>query len=808
MRWVDAAGAVSPEATTTGLHFQAPLDGMTLADARPRPPGIDVLWYETAPGRRARTSLGSGRLMAASLRADGSLDFASRVAVVDADVEYGHLRDHKEPRLVGGDLASVFLDAGAKGECEAIRVLPSLARLSPAPAACAVAPDRLAGALDPADLAGLDRLRAERPRRAFGQPGTDFGLAAWAGDRAYYLAGDELRSASRDGAPRDEPPPFAARRARVAWGALTPDGEGVAFAGGRVVHVDARAFPPAVERGPLAAGALPGVVDAAEIPADRRRAVRIGASFRLARGPRVRVWPPDAGGRAPVVSPDASVLVGGARVGTALDFAGDVLTVSSVGPAGDAARLAVLAPAPVRVGFDACERAEGGALVAGVSAADPGVVVAFTLSAAGTLGPVQRVPLPVRPGELAVRLVPLPAGGALLLDLARRHVVWLDDDARPLGAAEWPARESDAACLDGRPMRLAVPGPAPGQMVPVPDVAEGACVIGDPVWGPDGNLRWIGASVVGLDSYADVASIHLLPATAPAVAPVAAPLPGGAPAATPARCPPDMVSIAGEFCVDRFEDTIVDARTGERLSPDYPTTPGLLEFALAEWATGRERIGNLHARAFPLPYLSPARLGDHPSPLAVSRLGARPNGYVTGVVAEAACAAAGKRLCTLDEFETACRGEADTPFPYGDTYQDGVCNVFREQHPAALLHDNASVGHLDPRLNRVSWKGRPLLQRTGASPACRSRWGDDAVYDMVGNIDEWVDEGAGAFAGGFYSRSTRQGCEAVVTAHPKSYLDYSTGVRCCRDCAHPPARAGGIGVRLSPPELVPGGKAA
>jgi formylglycine-generating enzyme required for sulfatase activity len=247
-----------------------------------------------------------------------------------------------------------------------------------------------------------------------------------------------------------------------------------------------------------------------------------------------------------------------------------------------------------------------------------------------------------------------------------------------------------------------------------------------------------------------------------------------------------MVSIAGRFCVDRFEATIVDAATGAPLSPDYPTTPNLLDFALAEWATGRERTGNVHARAFPLPWIAPARLGAKVEPLAVSRLGVRPNGYVTGVVAAAACSAAGKRLCTLDEFVTACRGEGDTQFPYGDAYEDGVCNVFREEHPAALLHDNASVGHLDPRLNRVWSKGRPLLQRTGESPGCRSRWGDDAVYDMVGNLDEWVEEGNGAFAGGFYSRSTRSGCDAVVSVHPKSYLDYSTGVRCCRDAARMP----------------------
>ncbi|HSN99577.1 MAG TPA: hypothetical protein VLS89_14885, partial [Candidatus Nanopelagicales bacterium] len=69
---------------------------------------------------------------------------------------------------------------------------------------------------------------------------------------------------------------------------------------------------------------------------------------------------------------------------------------------------------------------------------------------------------------------------------------------------------------------------------------------------------------------------------------------------------------------------------------------------------------------------------------------------------------------------------------------------------------------------------------------CQSRWGSDAIHDMVGNLDEWVDDPDGAFAGGFYSRSTRAGCDALVTAHPRAYADYSTGVRCCRDAAGPP----------------------
>jgi hypothetical protein len=242
-----------------------------------------------------------------------------------------------------------------------------------------------------------------------------------------------------------------------------------------------------------------------------------------------------------------------------------------------------------------------------------------------------------------------------------------------------------------------------------------------------------------------------------------------------------MVLVASRFCIDRFEDALVDATTGEPLSPDYPATRDFLDISLADFATGRAFVGTVHARSLPLPPLAAWELAAEPRPIAVSRFGARPNGYVRGFVAEAACTAAGKRLCKAAEFETACRGEGDTPFPYGADYVDEACNVDRDDHPAALLHDNASVGHLDPRLDRVAGRDGPLYRTAGATPSCASRWGTDAAYDLVGNLDEWVDAPKGAFAGGFYSRSTHAGCAALITAHPKEYLDYSTGVRCCSE---------------------------
>jgi hypothetical protein len=167
-------------------------------------------------------------------------------------------------------------------------------------------------------------------------------------------------------------------------------------------------------------------------------------------------------------------------------------------------------------------------------------------------------------------------------------------------------------------------------------------------------------------------------------------------------------------------------------------------------------------------------------PKALSLAGVTPNGYVSGVLAARACANAGKRLCTAAEWVTACRGERNRQFPYGAIYEAGACNVYREAHPAAVLWGNASRNHLDPRLNLVSGATGPLLRRTGETERCRSDWGADAVFDMVGNLDEWVDEPGGAFLGGFYSRATLNGCDARVSEHPPEYFDYSTGVRCCR----------------------------
>jgi sulfatase modifying factor 1 len=249
------------------------------------------------------------------------------------------------------------------------------------------------------------------------------------------------------------------------------------------------------------------------------------------------------------------------------------------------------------------------------------------------------------------------------------------------------------------------------------------------------------------------------------------------------QCPAEMVNVRGEFCIDRYEAVLVDHASGRTLSPYYAPTRQSALHSYRRWKNEPMTATTAAGRALSVPEPPAWQLTQDVEPRASVRAGAVPNGYVSADLADRACHNAGKRLCQEQEWVMACRGEQNRQFPYGEGYVQGACNVFREAHPAQLLHANASVGHSDPRLNLVKVRGHSLLRPTGATTRCRSQWGQDGIYDMVGNLAEWVADEAGAFLGGFYSRSSREGCDRKVTAHPRQYFDYSLGVRCCRDAA-------------------------
>ena len=166
-----------------------------------------------------------------------------------------------------------------------------------------------------------------------------------------------------------------------------------------------------------------------------------------------------------------------------------------------------------------------------------------------------------------------------------------------------------------------------------------------------------------------------------------------------------------------------------------------------------------------------------------------PQGYISQVQATQACANAGKRLCTVDEFHLACEGPNSTNwYPYGgETHIPGYCNEGKGSEMPILFGNNAAnwtyADFNDPRLNQIDGGLAP----TASYPHCQSPYG---IYDCVGNLHEWGSDpsdvnGHGRFRGGFYGDAeiNGHGCLYVTSAHAPSYHDYSTGFRCCADAA-------------------------
>ena len=146
-------------------------------------------------------------------------------------------------------------------------------------------------------------------------------------------------------------------------------------------------------------------------------------------------------------------------------------------------------------------------------------------------------------------------------------------------------------------------------------------------------------------------------------------------------------------------------------------------------------------------------------------------GYISQVQATHACANAGKRLCTVDEFHLACEGPSSTNwYPYGgETHIPGYCNEGKGSMMPILFGNNAAnwtyADFNDPRLNQIDGGLAP----TASYPHCESPYG---IFDCVGNLHEWGSDapdanGHGRFRGGFYGDAeiNGHGCLYVTSAH-------------------------------------------
>lgn len=213
-----------------------------------------------------------------------------------------------------------------------------------------------------------------------------------------------------------------------------------------------------------------------------------------------------------------------------------------------------------------------------------------------------------------------------------------------------------------------------------------------------------------------------------------------APIALGFECPgrPGMVvvpSIRGQppFCIDQYEASLMPGALG---NPEQP--PG--------------GDGSTTAVAQSVRFVMPA-VG------------------VTWHQARAACLNAGKRLCAADEWRVSCRGDKELTYPYGDTYQPGLCNGFSAQR-GGVVQTGAMIESV-PREDGFFDAG-----------GCVSAHG---AYDLSGNVWEWnedsfLSDGRRGLAGGsFRSNSTGLACITEDRHAPPGETNEAYGFRCCDD---------------------------
>lgn len=131
-----------------------------------------------------------------------------------------------------------------------------------------------------------------------------------------------------------------------------------------------------------------------------------------------------------------------------------------------------------------------------------------------------------------------------------------------------------------------------------------------------------------------------------------------------------------------------------------------------------------------------------------NRSGAEPKAGASFEEAMGLCEEKGKRLCNSDEWIEACRGVGRTVFPYGNEFVSGKCN-----------NSDGSV-----------------IAGSGAFRECVS---DYHVYDLIGNLWEWVTlNGEPLLKGSSFEEFDQAGC-SLQKSENSDFHSEDIGFRCC-----------------------------
>ncbi len=292
---------------------------------------------------------------------------------------------------------------------------------------------------------------------------------------------------------------------------------------------------------------------------------------------------------------------------------------------------------------------------------------------------------------------------------------------------------------------------------------------------PDASAPSADAAAEATDAAAEIADAAAADAAADA-ADAAPALPG-----TSEGCSPDMLLIDGDYCPSVKQDCLEEHQefkhdeakkkskraSGEDVSASTVSERCLKYKAPSECLSKRRKSRFCMDR-----YEWPNQKGELPALL------------MSWVDARKMCEDKGKRLCTEEEFNFACEGEAMLPYTYGYERDATRCNIdkpYRKREHKLFKYNScmkkpqckAELEKLDQRLP------------TGSMPACVSPFG---VYDLNGNINEWVvrpkekTPNRSGLKGGWWG-PVRGRCRPTVGFHKEEDYGYEEGFRCCKDAA-------------------------